>query len=110
MRTEIRQGESHTITYELVTESGGPKDLTLYGAEWRLVPRFSEDPLITKTLGAGIEYTDAAAGLLEVHLLPEDTELDPGSYRHELRLTSSENAHSVGPEIFIVSDSIYIPG
>lgn len=108
MRVEIAQGESHTITYELVTEDGDPKKLTLYSAEWRLTPRFSEDPLITKTVGAGIEITDAEGGLLEVQLSPEDTELAPGAYRHELRLTSSGNAHSVGPEPCVVGDSVYV--
>jgi|SRR5690554_4197075 len=111
MNITIYQGESKSLVYELTDDVGNPVDLTFIDAEWRLTGRTDETPLIIKTLGAGITYTDAALGLLTVELTPEDTELAPGLYRRELRLSSgSTQRHTADTGTIKIVDSLFITG
>lgn len=109
MNLTIYQGESRSLDYVITDGDGEPVDLTFYAPEWRLTGRTDETPLITKTLSAGITYTDAALGLLTVELAPDDTELAPGLYRRELRLSSgSTQRHTADFGGIVISDSIFI--
>lgn len=111
MNLTIYQGESRSLDYIITDADGDPVDLTFYVAEWRLTSRTDETPLITKTLGAGITYTDATGGLLTVELTPEDTELAPGLYRRELRLSSgSTQRHTADFGGIVISDSLFVSG
>lgn len=110
MQLTIYQGESKSLDYEIALPDGTPKDLSLYFAEWRLTPRGDETPVIAKTLGNGITYTDAAAGQLIVELAPTDTEIPTGIYRRELRITSSGNAHTADYGRLTIADSVFVAG
>ena len=107
-RVDIYQGESHIIEYEVTTPDGLPKDLRLYTAEFRLVLDGTEDLLVSKSLGDGIEYLNAEVGLLEVTLSPEDTELSPGRYQRELRLWTAGNAHTADAGPVMIADSLFV--
>lgn len=110
MQLTIYQGESKSLDYQVTLPDGTPKDLSLYDAEWRLTPRGDEAPLISKALGDGIAYTDAAGGRLTVGLAPADTEIPTGIYRRELRLTSSGNAHTADYGRLTIADSVFVSG
>jgi len=109
MNLTIYQGESRSLDYVITDDQGEPVDLTFYAPEWRLASRTDETPLVTKTLGAGITYTDASQGMLTVELTPEDTELTPGLYRRELRLSSgSTQRHTADFGGIQITDSLFI--
>src|SRR5690554_1304953 len=111
MNLTIYQGESRALDYVITDAVGDPVDLTFYVAEWRLTGRTDETPLVTKTISAGITYTDAALGLLTVELTPEDTELAPGLYRRELRLSSgTSQRHTADTGTIKIVDSLFITG
>lgn len=111
MQLTIYQGENKTLVYKLTDDVGDPVDLTLIDAEWRLASRTDETPIITKTVGAGITYTNAAGGILEVALSPEDTELLSGAYRRELRLTSGADYRKVPDHgLLKIEDSLFVAG
>jgi hypothetical protein len=86
-------GDTRTLAYAIADAAGQPYDLSaLTAAKWGMA-RLREDgsfagsALASKTLGAGITVADAAAGTLEVALLPADTEALAGAYYHELELS-----------------------
>lgn len=91
-------GDSHLIEFA-VTENGVAADLTGATAlRWGCVKRradgtFTGAAVVTKALGSGVEITDAAGGVIQVTLDPDDTaELPAGAYYHELELTDAGGA------------------
>lgn len=104
------QGETKTLAVTITDDGGSPLDLTGLSAEWRLTTRVDPNTaVVTKTDGAGITITDAVAGKLEVQLDGSDTEIDPGSYRHELRLTGTGYVATVLAGRVTIRDSIFTP-
>lgn len=101
------QGETQTLAVTVTKEDGNPLDLTGLSAEWRLVAMRDEAAIVTKTDADGITITDAAAGTLEVTLSAADTQQDPGTYRHELRLTGVDYVATVLSGIVTIRDSIF---
>jgi hypothetical protein len=62
--------------------------------------------ILTKSTDDGITYTDAAAGLAELTLTAEDTDLPSGEYRHELLLVDVDgHRYTILEGIFTVQTS-----
>lgn len=108
MQITTVQGENKTLVYTITDDTGQPVDLTYLHARWRLTARGDETPLVEKELGHGIQYTDPAGGVLEVTIDPADTDLAPGIYRRELRLTSSGYAQTADIGPLTVKNSLFI--
>lgn len=73
-------------------DAGDGSPLNLAGAQeviWALAKRANATAILTKTLGDGVEITDAAAGEVEVTLTSADLEPLRGDYYHEMRVTNS---------------------
>jgi len=83
-------GDNKTIRVT-VTSGGAALDLTTYTARFVVRRRFT-DPgaTITKSSGAPSELsiTDPVNGVLEVYLLPADTEAIEGDYYYDVEITS----------------------
>ena len=78
-------GEYITLEFTAKEESGSVLNLTGLTLKWSL-GRKSEGPaLLTKTSGAGITITDAAAGKFKVEMDPADTQKFSGEYYHEAK-------------------------
>lgn len=104
---EVYQGETKKVAVTVTDADGAALDLTGLDAEWRLTSMRDEVPLVAKTVGAGITFTDAAAGKLEVELGAVDTDQAEGVYRHELRLSGADYAATVLAGVVTVRDSIF---
>ncbi len=78
------------------TPTGTPVDIT--GAlliVWALSTREGTIArVLTKTLGEGIEVTDASGGVFEVTIDTEDTRDLSGRYQHQARITDSGGSKS----------------
>lgn len=87
---EMCAGDTRRINISLVDQLGAPMSIADCTVRWQAsrgtAERFSATPLITKTIGAGIEVTDEFGGRLTVHLAPSDTENLAGDFYHELEL------------------------
>jgi hypothetical protein len=93
-RADIEFFSGNTVKLKFtITDGDAPpaaKDLT--GATaiiWALAKAQGKVAQLTKTLGAGVTITDAAAGKVEVLLSKTDTEPFGGTYYHEMRVTDA---------------------
>ena len=78
---------NHQVVEVSVVDDAG-QAVNCFGSEltWVVVDA-ADRVILTKSTDDGIAYTDAAAGLAELTLTAEDTDLPSGEYRHELLLT-----------------------
>lgn len=82
-------GDSLVIELTVRDARGAAVDLTGATIRWGMAPvavRQVGDPVVTKTVGAGIEVTDAPKGKCRITLGAGDV-ADPGEYRHEAEIT-----------------------
>lgn len=85
-------GNDAALEFALLDAAGDALDITGASFAWGMAPRFTGTATLDKNSGSPSEFdiTDAAGGLLTVHIQATDTlEMDPGVYRHELRMTDS---------------------
>ena len=78
---------NHQVVKVSVVDDAG-QAVNCFGSEltWVVVDAADRVILTKSTTDDGIAYTDAAAGLAEITLTAEDTDLPSGEYRHELLL------------------------
>lgn len=84
---DVYRGDSALLEIALTDANGEPFALTAGGTiKYRVAnsAHASEDEvLISKELGAGVDLFD---GIASVNLLPEDTDITPQDYYHELKI------------------------
>jgi hypothetical protein len=95
----LASGDDLTFYVDIGPDGSGA---TLDGADlhWRAwpqthgIPDFTVDPVIEKSIGAGIVIINESAQQLSIQLEREDTLLSPGNYYHELNLEDIDNKQS----------------
>lgn len=88
-------GDYITMEFTAKEENGSALNLTGLTLKWSL-GRKSEGPaLLTKTDGAGITVTDAAAGKFTVTLDPQDTLKFNGDYYHEAKAFDGTRPYTI---------------
>jgi len=85
-------GDDYLIEFTVTDEDGAAVDLTNASATWSMARRNTSSALLTKTLGSGINVTDAVNGVLQVSLDAADGASFEGDYYHELEVTLSGGA------------------
>ena len=98
----IHSGDTHTITVTVTDENGDAKNLT------DATITYKAGDTIEKTLGNGIEISNAAGGIFLIALLPVDTASLDGLYPHEAEVTDSNGVVStifIG-NLFVTKDLI----
>lgn len=80
----IRRGDSRVLDLTAITAAGTPYLLTGVALTFTVKRGFEDadtDALIEKTIGSGIEVTNAAGGIAEISLTSADTAaLRPGAW------------------------------
>lgn len=97
---------NHQVVKVSVVDDAG-QAVNCFGSEltWVVVDA-ADRVILTKSTDDGITYTDAAAGLAELTLTAEDTDLPSGEYRHELLLVDVDgHRYTVLEGIFTVQTS-----
>lgn len=95
MSFEMFAGDTKRLHFTLTSgpPSNTPLDIQDTTIRWQAskgtLARFSVIPVLTKTIGDGLEVTDAFSGTLTVELLPGDTETLKGTFYHELEITDA---------------------
>lgn len=87
---ETWQGDNDKLSFSLFDGSGAPLDITGATVRWVLFKRPGDVLTLIEKDNAGIggiTVTNLSGGLLEVLLLPADTALLSGNFRHELQVT-----------------------
>lgn len=84
---EMFSGNTRVLKVSVLDQDEAVVDITGASAEYIFAKRAGHSPAIfSKTVGSGIVITDATAGLLEVTIVPADTESLVGAYHHELEI------------------------
>lgn len=88
-------GEYKKIQDKIVDADSGniPLDLTDFTAKF--IVHNKGNVVIEKTLGDGIEITDAEQGLLEITLFPNDTKDLSGNFSFEVKLDNNVDQGSI---------------
>jgi hypothetical protein len=81
--TTIYQGEVRDLVFTVSSASGQPQDLTGASVVWRLQLSQQGDDVTQKTA----TVSNTTVGQVVVALTAEDTDLAPGTYWHELRVS-----------------------
>ena len=66
-------GDTATLEVAVMNESGDPKDLTGADVVFALAEYPSQDPLIEKTIGSGVDIVAPADGRLDVRISGSET-------------------------------------
>lgn len=88
-------GDARTIEFAITDQDGAAMNLDGYTARWamsrlRSAGVFSTEITLLKTLGTGLNITNAAGGLISVSLDPIDTAELVGPYYHELEVRNGD--------------------
>lgn len=76
------------IQFFVKDKFGQPQNITDFQIKWQVKKSAKAIPLITKTIGSGIEITSPDAGVFLVRVNASDTaNLAAGSYFHEATVT-----------------------
>ena len=88
-------GDTKRLMFSITSgpPANAPLDISDATVTWQAsrgnTTRFSKVPVLTKTIGNGVEVTDELSGNLTVELLPADTASLAGTYYHELQITDA---------------------
>lgn len=83
-------GDSLTIQITVTDSSGNALDLSGASIEWVLTETHDRTRLIEKTTeNGGISITDAANGVFEIYVQPQDTADLTGDFDHEAEVTDA---------------------
>lgn len=80
------------LVIEVTVQDGSGEPLSLSGlqsAKFDIATAPGEDPLVSKSLGAGVAVTDASIGRLNVTLDASDTEGMSGAFEYELEVVDA---------------------
>lgn len=88
---EIYRRNSRVLNLTVTDEADAAVDLTGCTVHWVVCDAVGT-ALIEKSMGAGITIENAAAGQIRIDLAPDDTDIPPGTYQHEL-LVIDENGN-----------------
>lgn len=92
----IEERESKIIDPSPLTEEHDDSIVDLVDGDFKWIVHRKGTVEVEKTVGNGIEITDAGSGHWEIHLDPVDTEgLGGKRYRHEARFTDAQDNESV---------------
>ena len=88
---EMHQGDTKRLVVTIVDPAGAPISLVAVDSvKWWVAKKVTSTVrLIEKSVGSGIEVTNAAGGVVTISLDPDDTEAVSGSYYHELEVIDS---------------------
>lgn len=86
---EMFSGNTRVLKVAVLDQDEVKVDLTGATATFVLMPAPGQVATLTKTVGSGIVITDALNGLLEITLLPADTDPLRGTFAHELEVTDA---------------------
>lgn len=92
MSFEMFAGDTKRLHFTITSgpPSNTPLDIQDATVRWQAskgtLARFSTIPVLTKTVGTGLEITDAFSGAITVELVPEDTEALKGTFYHEVEI------------------------
>lgn len=109
MNFSMFRGDSKILQITIKDLAGQPVSLAgLQSARWAMAPKITSAPVLTKSLGSGILIASESGGVLEVTLLPTDTQNLSGSYYHELEIidVSGKVSTILTGNIEIVNDLI----
>jgi hypothetical protein len=107
---ELYSGNALTVEFTVYQNDGRtPFNLSGASAIWRLCSLFDPAPVITKTIGAGLTITNAAAGIVSLSLSSSDTDpLGSQPYRHELEvIDGSGNPTTVTTGTVMINQSLF---
>jgi hypothetical protein len=87
----VPQRNARTVAITVTDDAGDPEDVSNFDIEWRLSDRYGDTALVSKgPNSADITVTGTDTNVVEVFLSGGeggDTDLGPGEYTHELRVT-----------------------
>lgn len=81
-------GDTQNIVVNIVDENGNAVDLSGSTFKWEMVMRPTS--LIKDSSLGEIVVTDTINGILQIKLLPEDSQNITGVYSHELQMTDAQ--------------------
>lgn len=79
-------GDTKVLEIVVVDESNVVVDLTATVIRWQLAKQVTDSPIISKSIGSGIEVVSAPGGRFNVSLAPADTLNLSGTYYFESEL------------------------
>lgn len=85
---EVYQGKDRIIEVNIYDSAGAPLDISGCTFTWVLYKSTPYALLLTKTNADGIAITDAANGVIQITLVPADTQDLLGDYKHEGEITT----------------------
>lgn len=85
---ELYQGKDRIIEVTVYDDAGAPLDISGYTVTWVVYKPTTGVIVLTKTTADGIVLTVPASGIMEITLVPEDTQSLLGQYNHEGEITT----------------------
>ncbi len=88
----VRRADSFNIVLQFKTQSGA---LDISGAGIKMAVRDDSDRIVLEKTGV---ITDASKGLAAIELAPQDTDIEPGTYKTDIQITYADGqVHTVYP-------------
>ena len=100
MQIRMKQGEAKVLRFD-VTAGGVAADCSAAVATFTVKAQNGDDEVVFTKLEEHLDLAAAAAGIIRVPLLKEDTNIEPGLYVGELRLFFSEQSIDKSEDIYI---------
>jgi len=91
---ELFSGDTKLINITVLDQDSVVVDLTGASVDFIIAKYPGHTALITKTIGSGVVLTDAANGIMDVTLLPADTESLQGAYNFQCKVTDLSGRES----------------
>lgn len=115
MDFEMFQGDTRRLNFSLKRVDGTTLDITGATVRWmasklKAPGVFSSTPILTKTIGNGVEVTDSFTGLVVVTLEPQDTTQISGTLYMELEVVDYDgDVATVFSGTFLVKKALIKP-
>ena len=92
---ELYRGKDRVIEVTVEDGFGAPLDITDYTITWVVYKPTTGTIVLTKTTSDGIVLTAPTDGVLEITLIPENTQNLLGQYNHEGEVTTPSGKQDV---------------
>jgi len=106
---EMYKGDTKNLVVSVFNTDGSVKNLTDATIIWALFNSDTKEIYVTKTTGSGIIITNPTGGIIQISILPTDTEtLKSGPwYKYETEVTDSgSNVSTVNSGYFTLWESV----
>ena len=92
---EVYQGKDETINATILDSDDSPFNIAGCSFVYVVYKPTTGDIVITKITPSGVMITDESGGIIEIPILPEDTESLLGNYNHECGIVTTDSKKDV---------------